>query len=154
VARLYTDGTFRQKLNQQFEGNFKLKVHLAPPLFAARDPATGELRKRAYGQWMFRAFKLLARMRRLRGSVFDVFGYSEERKIERALIGEYEALMAEIGPALTPDNHALAVELACVPEQIRGFGHIKQRNLAKARERQAALAEAFRNPPSMAIAAE
>jgi len=154
VARLYTDGGFLQNLRQQFEGDFRLQFHLAPPLFASRDPATGELRKRAYGRWIFRVFKVLARLRRLRGTFIDVFGYTGERRMERGLIGEYEAVLEEIAAALTPENHSLAVEIAHVPEQIRGFGHVKQRNLGKAKERQAALLEAFRNPPAVAIAAE
>ena len=123
-------------------------------LLASRDPVTGELRKRAYGPWVFRAFKILARLRRLRGTFLDVFGYTEERRTERRLIGEYEAILKEIAAALTPDNHPLAVEIARVPEQIRGFGHIKQRNLDKAKQREAALLEALRNPPAVAIAAE
>ena len=154
VARLYTHGAFLEKLHQQFEGEFRLEFHLAPPLFASRDPATGELRKRAYGPWVFRAFKLLARLRRLRGTFLDVFGYAEERRTERRLIREYQALLKDIAAALTPDNHVFAVELARVPQQIRGFGHIKARNLANAKEREAALLANFRNPAPMALAAE
>jgi indolepyruvate ferredoxin oxidoreductase len=154
VARLYTDGAFLSNLHQQFEGDFRLEFHLAPPLLTSRDPVTGELRKRAYGPWIFRAFKVLARLRRLRGTFLDVFGYTEERRTERRLIGEYEAMLKEVAAALTPDNHSLAVEIASVPGQIRGFGHIKQRNLGKAQECQAALLEALRNPPAVAIAAE
>jgi indolepyruvate ferredoxin oxidoreductase len=154
VARLYTDGAFLEKLHQQFEGDFRLEFHLAPPLFASRDPVTGELRKRAYGPWVFRAFKLLARLRRLRGTFLDVFGYAEERRTERRLIGEYQALLKDIAAALTPENHVFAVELARVPQQIRGFGHVKARNLVNAKEREAALLENFRNPAPMALAAE
>ncbi len=154
VARLYTDGAFLSNLHQQFEGGFRLEFHLAPPLLASRDPVTGELRKRAYGPWVFRAFKILARLRRLRGTFLDVFGYTEERRTERRLIGEYETILKEVAAALTPDNHPLAVEIARVPEQIRGFGHVKQRNLDKAKQREAALLEALRNPPAVAIAAE
>jgi indolepyruvate ferredoxin oxidoreductase len=155
VARLYTDGAFLANLHQQFEGDFRLEFHLAPPLFASRDPATGELRKRGYSPWIFRAFKVLARLRRLRGTFLDVFGYTAERKAERRLIREYEATLKDIAATLTPDNHPFAIEVARVPEQIRGFGHVKQRNLGKASERQSALLEAFRNPPpAVAIAAE
>jgi indolepyruvate ferredoxin oxidoreductase len=153
VARLYTDGAFLTNLHQQFEGDFRLEFHLAPPLFASRDPTTGELRKRAYGPWIFRAFKVLARLRRLRGTPLDVFGYTQERRTEHRLIGEYEAMLKELATALTPDNHPFAIELARVPEQIRGFGQVKQRNLAKARERRAALLETFRNPPPVAAMA-
>ena len=154
VARLYTDGAFLANLHQQFEGDFRLEFHLAPPLFASRDPASGELRKRAYGPWIFRAFRVLARMRRLRGTPLDVFGYTQERSTERRLVREYETMLKELAAALTPDNHPFAIEVARVPEQIRGFGHVKQRNLAKARERWAALLETFRNPPALALAAE
>ena len=90
----------------------------------------------------------------MRGTFLDVFGHTEERKTERRLIAEYEAMLTEIAAALTPDNHALALEIARVPEQIRGFGHIKQRNLTKAKEREAALLESFRNPSALALAAE
>jgi indolepyruvate ferredoxin oxidoreductase len=154
VARLYTEGDFLRKLGQQFEGDYRLEFHLAPPLLAERDAATGELRKRAYGPWMFRAFKLLARLRRLRGTPFDVFGRTEERRTERRLIGEYETLLREICAALGPGNHALAVELARLPQQIRGFGHVKERNLKRVKAREATLLAAFRNPPRAATAAE
>ena len=117
-------------------------------------PPIAVTRKRAYGPWVFRAFKVLARLRRLRGTVLDVFGYTAERRTERRLIGEYRAFLREIAAALTQDNHSLAVEIARLPAQIRGFGHIKERNLGKARERQAALLEAFRNPQPVAMAAE
>jgi indolepyruvate ferredoxin oxidoreductase len=154
VARLYTDGEFLQKLHGQFEGDFTLKFNLAPPLFAKRDPATGELQKSTYGAWAFQAFKLLARLKALRGTAFDIFGYSEERKTERRLIGEYEATMTSVIAALDGANHAMAVQIAALPEQIRGFGHVKEKNLAKVRAREANLLAAFRNPAGAATAAE
>ena len=154
VARLYTDGAFLQKLHQQFEGDFTLEFHLAPPLLAPHDPVTGELEKRAYGPWVFRAFKLLAGMRRLRGTALDIFGRTAERRMERRLIAEYEAVLGELALSLTPDNHALAVEIARLPEQIRGYGHIKERNLEKAKAREASLLAAFRNPAPVRTAAE
>jgi indolepyruvate ferredoxin oxidoreductase len=154
VARLYTDGSFLHKLQQQFEGDFTLEFNLAPPLLASRDPATGELQKRAFGPWMFPAFKLLAKLRGLRGTAFDIFGRTEERRMERRLIVEYETLLDELAAALSPDNHALAVELARLPEQIRGYGHIKERNVKKTKEREASLIAAFRRPASVATAAE
>ncbi len=154
VARLYTDGAFLKKLNAQFEGDFKLEFNLAPPLFAARDPATGELQKRPYGAWVFQAFKLLAGLKRLRGTAFDIFGYSEERKTERRLIGEYEATLLALIAALDTGNHALAVQIASLPEQIRGFGHVKEKNLAKVKAREANLLAAFRSPAGTATAAE
>jgi indolepyruvate ferredoxin oxidoreductase len=123
VARLYTTGEFQRKLAEQFEGGFKLKFHLAPPLFARRDPRTGHLIKREFGPWVFRAFKLLAKMKRLRGTWLDLAGKTAERKMERQLLADYEALVGEIVANLTPANHAEAVALLEIPEQIRGFGH-------------------------------
>jgi len=151
VARLFTDGRFMAKLKRQFAGDFKLQFHLAPPLATARNPNTGHLQKRAFGPWMFGVFRLLARLRRLRGTRLDPFGYTAERRAERALIADYEALTAEIVGRLHPDNHALALELASIPEQIRGFGHVKERNLKTAKAREAELLGRFRSPqPAMA----
>ena len=136
VARLYTSGEFRRALEQQFEGEYTLKFHLAPPLFSERDPVTGHLRKREYGPWMMRAFALLARLRFLRGTRFDPFGYTAERRIERGLASDYEALLDRLLPRLTAANLAVVVELAALPMAIRGFGHVKERNLERALARQ------------------
>ena len=154
VARLYTDGDFLQKLNAQFEGDFSLEFHLAPPIMAHADPQTGVPKKMRFGPWMLKAFGLLAKFKGLRGSKLDIFGYTEERRMERQLIADYFALMQEIGGKLGPDNHALAVQLASIPEDIRGYGHIKLRHLKQAQEKQAKLLEAFRNPAPQASAAE
>ena len=153
VARLYTDGAFLKRLNEQFEGDYKLRFHLAPPLLAPRD-ASGKLQKRRYGPWVFSAFKLLAKMRRLRGTKLDVFGYTAERRGERKLIADYEALMREIAAKLTPANHATALDLARIPERIRGYGHVKDANLEAAKRDEAALLAAFRNPAPVRAAAE
>jgi indolepyruvate ferredoxin oxidoreductase len=159
VARLYTDTDFIERVRARFEGDYTLHFHLAPPIVAKPDATTGEPRKREYGPWMLSAFRVLARLRRLRGTPLDVFGRSAERRRERALIGEYEALVDEIVTRLAPHNHALAVELASVPEQIRGYGHVKERHLAVAKEKEAALLERFRAaqktslPPVVAVAA-
>ena len=144
VARLYTDGSFRRQLAAEFEGWDRLEFHLAPPLLAARDPVSGHLRKRTYGPWMLRAFGLLARLRRLRGTALDPFGYTAERRTERRLIGEFEALLAELAAGLTAANHDVAVELAALPQGVRGFGHVKEANLAKANDRETGLLAAFR----------
>jgi indolepyruvate ferredoxin oxidoreductase len=152
VARLYTSGAFLQKLNAQFEGDFKLSFHLAPPLLARRDPQTGELIKQSYGPWVFHAFKLLARLRHLRGTRLDIFGHTAERKQERQLIVDYEKLIGGVLAELTPDNHATAVELAQLPDQIRGFGHVKERNIAKAKAREAELLKTFRDAMPMRAA--
>jgi indolepyruvate ferredoxin oxidoreductase len=153
VARLYTDGTFLRKLQRQFEGDFTLQYHLAPPLLARRDPVTGVPRKRAFGPWVMHVFRLLARLRPLRGTAFDVFGYAAERRMERRLVAEYEAVVRELAAVLSPDNHALAVEIASLPAQIRGFGHIKRRNADKAKAREAELLDMFRSRGTAATAA-
>jgi indolepyruvate ferredoxin oxidoreductase len=155
VARLYTDGTFAESLRQQFAGDFRLEFHLAPPLLAERDPASGHLRKKSYGRWVLRAFRLLAHLRFLRGSMLDPFGHTAERKRERALIEAYRATIAELLPALRLDNYAIAVALARLPERIRGYGHIKDKAVADAQKEQETLLAAFRTAPAPhAIAAE
>ncbi|HEX9452167.1 MAG TPA: indolepyruvate ferredoxin oxidoreductase family protein [Burkholderiales bacterium] len=153
VARLYADPAFMQKIKSQFEGEYKLHFHLAPPLLAKRDPVTGELRKAEYGTWVFTAFKLLSKLRGLRGTAFDIFGYTQERRMERQLIGEYEATIAELIGKLSSDNHALAVKIASIPEEIRGYGHIKDRSLGIAKAKQADLLAAFRSPEVVRSAA-
>ena len=153
VARLYTDGAFVKKLQRQFEGSFTLQYHLAPPLLASRDPLTGEPRKRAFGPWMLQVFKLLARLRGLRGTVFDIFGYTKERRMERRLIAEYEAILRELAVGLTPDNHALAIEIASLPAKMRGFGHVKQRNVESTKACEAELLGQWRGKDVVASAA-
>jgi len=145
VARLYTDPAFMEKIRTQFEGDYQLRFHLAPPLLARRNEK-GELIKKEYGPWMFAAFKVLAKLRFLRGGVFDVFGRTAERRAERRLIDDYAQRIEEILAQLTPDNHALAVQIASIPEQIRGFGHVKERHLHAAKAQEAKLLEALRNP--------
>jgi indolepyruvate ferredoxin oxidoreductase len=154
VARLYTDPSFMESLKAGFEGDFSLKLHLAPPLIARRDPDTGHLQKSAYGPWIFQAFRLLARLKGLRGTALDPFGHSAERKRERRLVGDYEALVIELLSGLSHDNHALAVELASIPERIRGFGHVKEEHLKEAKAREAQLLEAWRHPETAQSAAE
>jgi indolepyruvate ferredoxin oxidoreductase len=138
VARLYTDGRFVEQLKTQFEGDFSLKFNLAPPLFAKKD-AKGHLVKAEFGSWMWSAFKLLAKLKGLRGGAFDLFGYTAERKMERALITEYRGMIEGVLRSLDASNHATAVELASLPEQIRGFGHVKEKAVAEYRARQAEL---------------
>ncbi len=155
VARLYTDGEFLKKLNTQFEGDFTLSFHLAPPLLNPPDPETGIATKKQFGPWMLKAFKLLAKFKGLRGTRLDIFGYTEERKTERQLIEDYFALVEELCAKMTPETHALAVQLAKVPEDIRGYGHVKVKHLKAAKEKEAKLLMTFRNPTApMATAAE
>ncbi|MGI4814346.1 MAG: indolepyruvate ferredoxin oxidoreductase family protein [Janthinobacterium lividum] len=151
VARLYTDGSFQKQLAAQFEGDFSVSFNLAPPLLAKRN-AKGELIKRAYGPWVMQVFKILARMKHLRGSRLDVFGYTQERRTERALIDEYRQRIEALLPNLDADNHALAQQIAAVPEDIRGFGHVKDRKLADARSQWTQLQAAFEQPHAPARA--
>ncbi|MBE7638006.1 indolepyruvate ferredoxin oxidoreductase family protein [Sneathiella sp. P13V-1] len=132
VARLYTSGAFEEKLKQQFEGDFKLKFHMAPPLLAKKDPETGHLKKREFGPWMFKLFGLMAKMRFLRGTALDPFGKTEERLKEKALIKRYEDTVQELVEGLSADNLTLAIEIAEIPEHIRGYGHVKERHLQSA----------------------
>jgi indolepyruvate ferredoxin oxidoreductase len=153
VARLYTDGAFAEQVKNTFGGdNLQLHVHLSPPLMSPTDKA-GRPRKIKFGPWMFGAFRLLARLKGLRGTALDIFGYTVERKTERRLIAEYEAMLDEVLAKLTPDNHAVAVGLAAIPEKIRGFGHIKMRHLAAAKADEAALLEQFRAGPALLLKA-
>jgi len=154
VARLYTDGAFLEKLGAQFEGDYKLTFHLAPPLFAKRDPTTGQLKKREYGAWVMPLFRLLASLKGLRGTRFDVFGHTAERKMERRLIGEYEATIDSVLATLDQNNHAMAVQIAAVPEIMRGFGHVKEKNVTAAKEREASLLASYRAPATAKAAAE
>jgi indolepyruvate ferredoxin oxidoreductase len=149
VARLYTQSDFLKRVADQFDGPYELRFHLAPPILGDRDPQTGHLRKREFGPWMLRVFGLLAKLRRLRGTRLDIFARSEERQTERRLIGEYEAMIDEIVSRLSPGNHAVAVELASLPLEIRGFGHIKEANLALAKAKEASLLSRLRAPVSV-----
>jgi len=132
VARLYTDGSFAERLAEKFEGDFSLKFHLAPPIFARRDKATGRLQKREYGAWMIHAFRWLVRLKFLRGTAFDPFGYTAERRIERKLIADYLATIEQHLAAPRPEQLPLLIRLARLPEMIRGYGHVKDESIAKA----------------------
>jgi indolepyruvate ferredoxin oxidoreductase len=156
VARLYTDGSFEKQVKAEFAGdNLRFEFHLSPPLLARRDKTTGLPRKMSFGPWLLPAFRLLAKMKFLRGTALDPFGYSVERRTERKLIEDYEAMLEEVFANLTPENHHLAVGLAAIPEKIRGFGHVKQRHLVTAKAEEAALLEQFRaGAPVLLKAAE
>ncbi|MFL6659453.1 MAG: indolepyruvate ferredoxin oxidoreductase family protein, partial [Massilia sp.] len=145
VARLYTSGAFAEKVANMFEGSYKLKFHLAPPLLAKHD-SKGQLIKQEFGPWMMKAFGVLAKFKGLRGGAFDIFGYTAERKMERALIGEYRNTVGGLLSKLTADNLAQAVAIASIPEDIRGYGHVKERHLKAAKAKEATLLASFGKP--------
>jgi indolepyruvate ferredoxin oxidoreductase len=142
VARLHTDPDFLTLIEAQFEGSYQLHHHLAPPLWASRT-ANGELQKSRFGPWVQTAFRLLAPLKVLRGSSMDIFGYSQERREERALVQEYQEALLTILPKLTAENRNAALAFARLPEQIRGFGHVKARHVAATRPQWRALLEQF-----------
>jgi indolepyruvate ferredoxin oxidoreductase len=145
VARLHVESGFFERIKAQFDGDLSLRFHLAPPLLAKRD-ADGHLVKKAYGPWVATAFKWLARARVVRGTALDVFGYTAERRGERAAIGAFEALVRDLVAQLDAPRLQLAVELARLPQSVRGFGHVKERNAAEAEVKQAALLAQFQGP--------
>ena len=155
VARLYTDGAFQRQLDETFEGDLRLELHLAPNLPSLqRKTDFGGSRKITFGPWMFKVLRLLAKFKGVRNSWLDVFRFDHDRVVERRLLSEYENLLAEFFDNLTCDNYATAVALARLPEKIRGFGHIKARHIAAADlERERLLGE-FRQPASVKLAAE
>jgi len=128
-----------------FEGDYKVKFHLAPPLLAKKDKE-GHLVKQEFGPWMLKAFGVLAKFKGLRGTALDVFGYTAERKMERALIGEYRKTVEGLLSKLTADNVATAAAIARIPEDIRGYGHVKERHLKAAKQKEAALLAEFSKP--------
>jgi indolepyruvate ferredoxin oxidoreductase len=146
VARLHSNPAFMQKIESMFEGDYKVVFHLAPPILNKPDPATGEAKKSKFGPWMLRVFGLLAKFKGLRGTPLDIFGGTEERRTERALISEYAATVEQLLAGLTPANHALAVEIASIPETIRGYGHVKIRHLKLAEKQRAELLAKFTAP--------
>jgi indolepyruvate ferredoxin oxidoreductase len=143
VARLFGEDGFRRALDAGFEGEFKVRLHLAPPMFSAPDPVTGEPRKRAYGPWILPVLRLLSKLKFLRGTALDPFGRNAERRMERSLREEYARTVSALIDGLRADNHELACEIANVPERIRGFGPVKQRSVVAARERQVELMNAW-----------
>ncbi|WP_029009780.1 indolepyruvate ferredoxin oxidoreductase family protein [Azospirillum halopraeferens] len=155
VARLYTESGFFDQLDRMFEGDWRVQFHLYPPILGDHEADGREPKKKTYGPWMRKALALLARGRRLRGTALDPFGWLPERRTERRLIADYEATIAEVLGRLTRANHAIAVEIAGLPLDIRGYGPIKERNLADARAREARLLDALRRPaPPQPLAAE
>jgi indolepyruvate ferredoxin oxidoreductase len=157
VARLFSDGSFAKQLAATFEGDWHLEFHLAPPFLGKKDPSTGVPTKTTFGPWMMKIFAVVAACRGLRGTVFDLFGYSRERKTERQLLRDYETRLEELIHSLRPDNHGTAVALAEIPFKIRGFGYVKDRHIIAAKADEAELLRRFRSErPSevKAVAAE
>ena len=154
VARLHTMHQFRSELASVFEDGYRIRYQLAPPLLARTDPLTGQPRKMEFGSWMGSVFKVLARLKGLRGTSIDPFGYTVERRLDRQLIKDYEARIEMILSGLNDERHALAVELARLPEQIRGFGHVRARNVAAARKGECKLTAEWRAvlvPPNQEV---
>lgn len=143
VARLHMDTGLRDRIAAEFEGDVRISYNFAPPLFARRDPHSGFPKKRAFGAWIETPLRLLSRARRLRGTVFDIFGYTEERRTERRLRDEFDDLLRVMATRLTGDNLPVAFELAKLPMAIRGFGHVKMKNLAAVEAKGAELRARF-----------
>lgn len=150
VARLHTDPAFHAQIAAQFEGDYRLQLHLAPPLFAKKNDK-GELLKQTYGPWMLKAMSVLARLKGLRGTALDIFGHTAERRTERELIVQYRADIESLLAGLTADSHALALEVARLPEQIRGYGHVKARHLAAVLTRREQLLTQWRDSAAGAL---
>lgn len=139
VARLYTDGQFLSQIKSTFDGDFKLVFNLAPPMFSKRDPQTGHLKKMEIGGWILPLFHVMTKLKVLRGTPLDIFGYTAERKMERQLIRDYRETITGMLPKLTRENVTLAVEIAAIPEDIRGYGHVKEEHLKSAKAKETAL---------------
>jgi len=147
VARLFTDGKFEKQLRDQFEGEFKFNFNLAPPILGGAKDALGRPKKRAFGAWMMPVFRTLAKLRFLRGTPLDIFGYSPDRKLERDLIAGYEKDVVTVLGLLSPVTHDTAVEILSLPDRIRGYGPVKEKAVADAKARYAQLAADLVNPP-------
>lgn len=152
VARLYTDGSFEEQLKAQFGSWDSLEFHLAPPLLAKRDKRTGHLRKQSFGPWMMRAFRVLARLRFLRGTFLDPFARLAERRWERRLLTDYESVLDAIEANLTAANLQAGLALAAYPRRIRGFGHVKQAQARAALGDREKLLKAFTEPEAVPLA--
>ncbi len=150
VARLFTDGSFKQDLDKTFTGDITLRYNFAPPLLSRRDPVTGHLKKREFGPWILPVLERLARFRKYRGTAFDIFGYTSERRMERGLIDSYRALVEELLISLSPERLALAIEIANHADTIRGYGHVKEANVALYKSEIASLMARYRDSKSLA----
>jgi indolepyruvate ferredoxin oxidoreductase len=147
VARLYTDGRFEKQIRDQFDGDFKISFNLAPPIMAGGLDALGRPRKRAFGPWLLPLFRLLAKMRHLRGTAFDIFGQTPHRRLERDLIAGYEKDVAHVLTVLSPLTLDTAIEILSLPDRIRGYGPVKEKSVQEAKARYAQLAADLASPP-------
>ena len=146
IARLLSNDDFYQQIKQQFSGKVKINFHLAPPLLAKRDKRTGHLLKQSFPQFSLIIFRFLAQLKGLRGTAFDIFGYTVERKAERQLIVDYEHTIEQLVGQLNSENYAIAIAIASIPKSIRGFGHVKERNINSAKDQQSSLLKQFYHP--------
>jgi indolepyruvate ferredoxin oxidoreductase len=151
VARLFTDGRFADNLHKQFEGDFKISFNLAPPILQKGVDALGRPKKRVFGPWLLPVLRTMARFRFLRGTIFDPFGHSADRKLERDLIKGYEQDVVTVFKLLSPKNHDIAVELLSLPDQIRGYGPVKEASVAKAKVRYEQLGKDLADPPPLPV---
>ena len=152
VARLFTSGDFERRLKREFEGGYTLKFHLAPPVISPKNKKTGQPGKIEFGPWMFKGFAALAKLKFLRGTAFDVFGYSRERKRERGLVQEYRNTIEQMLETLTRDNFQLMVEIASLPDMIRGYGHIKEQNIKQYDQALASKLDEWKNAKGLILA--
>ncbi len=149
VARLYTDPAFMKKLKATFKDGFSLKFHMAPPIISGTHAVTGERIKRTFGPWMMAGFRVLSKLKVLRGTPLDLFGLQDERRMERELISEYETVLRQLMSALTPSNYDIAVQIALLPQKMRGYGHVKQKNVRDAKKLQEQMLADFQETPEM-----
>ena len=152
VARLHSDPAFMKKLKATFKEGFSLKFHLAPPVISRTHAVTGERMKRTFGPWMMTGFRVLAKLKFLRGTPFDVFGYQDERRTERELIAEYKTVLREVMADLSPDNYDIAVQLAMLPHKMRGYGHVKHKNILETRKLRDQMIADFKETPELTAA--
>jgi len=149
VARLYTNGDFLKKLGETFEGDYQLRFHMAPPIFYRGLDAQGRPKKSSFGPWMLAVLKVLARFKGIRGTAFDPFNWFQERREERAMIGDYRDFIEELLKSLNEENYMVAVECASLPEGVRGFGPVKTEAMKVYRQLRAAHLHRFHNSASV-----
>ena len=150
VARLYADPAFMKKLSAAFKDGFSLKFHMAPPIISRTHPVTGERIKRTFGPWMMLGFRVLSKLKVLRGTPLDLFGLQDERRMERELIGDYEDVIFDLMNGLMPSNYDVAVQIAMLPQKMRGYGHVKQKNVRDIKKLREQMLADFKETPDPA----